>query len=326
MRSWRRFAAVGMAALFIVGACSSAATQAPTQAPTAAPATAAPVTPAPATPAPATPAPATTAPTAAPTEAPTAAPTAAGPVAPDRIKSAGKLVFCTDVSFPPEEFYGADGSTAQGSDVDIANEIGKLWGVKIEIDNTGFDGIIPALKASKCDLVISGMTVTPERSKEVDFAPYLSVGQGLMVIGGNPKGIKSLDDLSGKAVAVQLATTNAATIEAENTKLKAAGKAPIDISTFQADTDAFQQLSLGRVDAYMTDAVVAAYYLSLPENKGKFEISVTVNAEPIGIAIRKDDTGMKDALTAAIDAIYAAGTMKTIVDKWGMASAVNLLK
>jgi polar amino acid transport system substrate-binding protein len=295
MRSPRAFVAAGMAALFIIGACSSSATTAPTAAPSAAPPTAAPAS-------------------------------AAGVVAPDRIKQAGKIVFCTDVSFPPEEFYGADGSTPQGSDIDIANGIGKLWGVTAQIDNTGFDGIIPALKASKCDLIISGMTVTDERSKEVDFAPYLSVGQGLMVAGGNPKAIKSLDDLSGKAVAVQLATTNAATIDAENTQLKAAGKAPIDVTTYQQDTDAFQQLSLGRVDAYLTDAVVAAYYLTLPENKGKFEISVTVNAEPIGIAIRKDDAGMKDAVAAAIDALYADGTIKQAVDKWGMSSAVSLLK
>jgi len=132
------------------------------------------------------------------------APSAAAIVVPDAIKTAGKLVWCVDVSYPPEESYKADGTTAEGSDIDIATEIGTRFGVTTTIDNTGFDGIIPALNASKCDLIISGMNDTAERAKQVAFVDYLKVGQGLLVPAGNPKGIKTLEDLSGKAVAVQL--------------------------------------------------------------------------------------------------------------------------
>ena len=258
--------------------------------------------------------------------APTAAPSAGGIVVPDSIKQAGKVVFCVDISFPPEEFYAEDGVTPQGSDIDIANEIATAFGVKAQIDNTGFDGIIPALKAGKCDLIISGMTVTEERSKEVDFVPYLSVGQGIMVVGGNPKGIKSLDDLSGGAVAVQLATTNEALVKDASDKLVAAGKKPIDIQTFDKDTDAFAQLALGRVDGYVTDSVVAAYYLSIPENKDKVEIVATVNAEPIGIPVRKGEAELNAAVAAVIDQLYASGKMKEIVARWGMTDSVELLK
>ncbi len=248
-------------------------------------------------------------------------------VAPARITTAAKLVFCVDVSYPPEEFYAADGSTAQGSDVDIATEIAKRLGVPVQIDNTGFDGIIPALLATKCDLVISGMNDTPKRAEQVDFVDYLKVGQGLLVATGNPKGIKTLDDLSGKAVAVQLGTTNADALAAANDALVAAGKAKIDIQTYQADTDGFQQLALGRVDAFSTDSPVVAYYNSLPENAGKFEVGGTpIDPAPIGIAMRKDDAGMKDAVTAAIDAMYADGALQAIVDKWGMTDAVVMLK
>src|SRR5512146_2831287 len=163
---------------------------------------------------------------------------------PDAVKTAGKLVWCVDVSYPPEEFYAADGTTAQGSDVDIAAEIAKRFGVSSEVDNTGFDGIIPALLAKKCDLIISGMNSTDERKQQVDFVDYLKVGQSLLVPAGNPQNIKTLDDLSGKAVAVQLGTTNAETLAAKNTEFTNAGKAAIDIQTFQADSDAFQQLAL----------------------------------------------------------------------------------
>ena len=246
---------------------------------------------------------------------------------PDAVKTAGKLVWCVDVSYPPEEFMADDGSTAQGSDVDIANEIGKRFGVTSEIDNTAFDGLVAALKAAKCDLIISGMNDTADRQKEVDFVDYLKVGQGLLVPAGNPKGIHTLDDLSGKAVAVQLGTTNKDALDAANTALTAAGKPAMEIQTFEKDTDAFQQLSLGRVDAFSTDSPVVAYYNSKPENKGKFEIGGTpIDPAPIGIAVGKDRTDLKTAVQAAIDAMYADGTLKSITDKWGMTDAVVFLK
>lgn len=259
----------------------------------------------------------------------TAAPSggAAAITPPDAVKTAGKLVWCVDVSYPPEEFYAADGSTAQGSDIDIANEIGKRFGVTTEIDNTAFDGIVAALLAKKCDLIISGMNDTAERQAQVDFVDYLKVGQGLLVPVGNPKGIHTLDDLSGKTVAVQLGTTNKDALDAANTALTAAGKPAIEIQTFEKDTDAFQQLSLGRVDAFSTDSPVVAYYNSKPENKGKYEIGGTpIDPAPIGIAVNKDNTALKTAVQAAIDAMYADGTMKSITDKWGMTDAVVFLK
>jgi polar amino acid transport system substrate-binding protein len=254
-------------------------------------------------------------------------PSPAGLVPPDRIKTAGKLIFCSDVSYAPEEFFAKDGTTAQGSDIDIAGEIAQKWGVTVEIDNTGFDSIILALNAKKCDLVISGMNDTADRQKQADFVDYLSVGQGLLVPKGNPKGIHTLDDLSGKSVAVQLGTTNLDALNAKNAELKTAGKPAIDIQGFKADTQAFAQLGLGRVDAYSTDSPVVAYYNSLPANAGKYEIGgQPIAPAVIGIAMRKDDTGMKAAVQAAIDAMYADGTLKAIVAKWGMTDAVVFLK
>jgi len=301
----RVFALAG-AAVLAVSACSGGATPVPTAAITAAP---------------------TAAVTAAPTTAATAVPTVAALLVPDRIKTAGKLVFCSDVSYAPEEFFKADGTTPQGDDIDIANAIGKYWGVQVEIDNTGFDSIILALSAKKCDLIISGMNDTAERQKQVDFVDYLKVGQGLLVPKGNPKGIQTLDDLSGKSVAVQSGTTNLDALNAKNVELKAAGKPEINIQEFKQDTQAFQQLGQGRVDAYSTDSPVVAYYNSLPENAGKFEIGgQPISPAVIGIAMRKDDTDMKTAVQAAVDAMYADGSLKAILATWGMTDAVVLLK
>ena len=316
--STRALALVGAAAL-LVGACSgSAATTAPSTAASVAPSVAASVAP--------SVAPSVAASASAAASA-SVAPSAAAVAAPDRIKTAGKLVWCSDVSYAPEEFYAADGKTIQGSDIDIAAHIAQVWGVTNEVDNTSFDSIILSLNAKKCDLIISGMNDTTDRQKQVDFVDYLNVGQGLLVPAGNPKGIHTLEDLSGKSVAVQKGTTNYAALVAENTTLPAAGKAPIKIQVFTQDTSAFQQLGLGRVDAYSTDSPVVAYYNSLPANAGKYEIGgQPIAPAAIGIAMRKDDTGMKAAVQAVIDQMYADGSLAQIVAKWGMTNAVVMLK
>lgn len=307
-----RVAGLAGAAVFLFGACTGGgASTAPSALPSATTASVAP----------------SVAASTAPSVAVSAAPTTAAIVVPDAIKTAGKLVWCVDLSYAPEEFYKPDGTTPQGSDVDIANEISKRFGVTAEIDNTGFDGIIPALTGKKCDLIISGMNDTPERGKVIDFVDYLKVGQGLLVPTGNPKNIKTLEDLSGKTVAVQLGTTNKDALDAESKTLVAAGKPKIEVQSFTADTDAFQQLKLGRVDAYSTDSPVVAYYNSLPENAGKFEVGGTPIAPiPIGVGVRKDASDLKAAVQAAIDGMYADGTLKKIVDTWGMTNAVEFLK
>ncbi len=310
MRRWA-LGSVITTAVIVVGACSSAATPSPSASAAPSAASAAPSAAASAS--------------SAPSASASSAPSPAAIAVPANITSAGKLVFCSDISYPPEESYAADGTTPQGSDIDIANEIAKRFGVKAEIDNTGFDGIIPALNAKKCDLIISGMNDTPTRAQQVNFVDYLKVGQGLVVPAGNPKNLQTLADLSGHSVAVELGTTNKDALDAENKLLIAAGKPKIDIQTFQADTDAFNQLKLGRVDAYSGDSPVCAYYAA--QSNGKFVVGGSPIAPAlIGIAIRKTDTQLTTAVQAAIDAMYADGTMKSIVDKWGMTNAVVLLK
>ncbi|MBJ7472586.1 MAG: transporter substrate-binding domain-containing protein, partial [Solirubrobacteraceae bacterium] len=79
-------------------------------------------------------------------------PAAAAITAPASIKSAGTISFCSDIAYPPMEFY--EGSDPQGADIDIAEELASRMGVEAEFTNTGFDGIIAALQAKKCDAII----------------------------------------------------------------------------------------------------------------------------------------------------------------------------
>jgi polar amino acid transport system substrate-binding protein len=230
------------------------------------------------------------------------------------IKDAGQLVYCSDITYPPEEFY--QGNTPVGSDIDIGNEIAdRVAGVKGEFDNTGFDGIIPALLSKKCDAIISGMNDTADRRKQVDFVDYLSVGQSIMVAVGNPEGVKSLTDLSGLAVAVEIGTTNKDFLDQESEKLKGQGKDPIDVTTFPKDTDAANALKTGKVDAYFGDSPVVAYYIKQDPQSFAFG-GEPVNPLPVGIAVRKEDAGFEDAVKKAVDEMYSDGTMCRILAKW----------
>lgn len=240
---------------------------------------------------------------------------------PPAVKSAGKLVFCTDATYPPEESF--QGGKIVGSDIDIASGVAKLMGVGAEFKNTGFDGIIAALQTKRCDAIISGMNDTPQRRKQVNFVDYLAVGQSIMVRKGNTNHISTLASLSGHTVSVESGTTNRDFLVASSAKLVKQGKDAIDIKTFPKDTDAFAALKAGRVDAYFADAPPVAYY-------AKTDTSVVVaghpiNPFPIGIAIRKGDP-LKGATQKAINQLYRNGTMQKIVARWGLTNAVVLLK
>ena len=234
-------------------------------------------------------------------------------VAPAANAQEEKLVFCSDIAFPPMEFL--EGSEAVGADIDIGNEVAKRIGRTAEFTNVGFDGIIAALQSDLCDAIIAGMNNTPERAKQVDFVNYLFVGQSLVVHAGNPQGITSLETLCGHAAGSQVGTTNLDTINAANDTCLEAGKEGIDVTGFPADTDGILALKADRIDAYETDSPVAAYYIA--QDPQSFEFGgPAIDALPVGIALRKDNTELRDQIQAAIDEMYADGTMMEILEKW----------
>ncbi len=246
--------------------------------------------------------------------------TSTGITAPSNIKSAGKIVYCSDITYPPEEYY--QGTKPVGSDIDIGTEVAKRMGVKAQFDNTGFDAIIAALLAKKCDAIISGMNDTAERRKQVAFVDYIDVGQSFMIQKGNPKNISDIASLAGKSASVEVGTTNKDYLDEQSKKLQSQGKAAIKVVTFPKDTDAANALKTGRVDAYFGDSPVVSYYLS--KDPSSFDVAKkpeVVNPIPVGIAIRKSDSELKLAVQKAIDAMYADGTMKKILAKWQMSAA-----
>src|SRR5690349_7583306 len=143
---------------------------------------------------------------------------------PDRIKSAGKIVYCSDISGPPLGFFDENSQPA-GSDIDLGTELAKRMGVKAEWANTPFSGIVPALQAKNCDAILSQLFDKPARREVVDFVDYMWSSQALLVAKGNPKNIKGLEDLSGIKIAAENGTTIQSMVEEQNKKFTDDGKA-----------------------------------------------------------------------------------------------------
>ncbi|MGC9973899.1 MAG: ABC transporter substrate-binding protein [Gaiellaceae bacterium] len=224
-----------------------------------------------------------------------------------------QIVFCSDTTYPPMESLA--GGKAVGADIDIANAVAKQLGKTAQVNTTGFDVIIPALLDKKCDAIISAMTDTPERAKQVNFADYITVGMLLMVKKGNPANISDLNSLSGKTVAVEGATTEKAALDAQNKTFAKQGKPKITIQIFPKDTNAAIALLAGKVDAYFADATPVLYYMK--KNPG-FEVAgKQIAAAPEGIATRKGDP-LGPKFKKAIATLYSNGEMQKILAKWGI--------
>ena len=234
--------------------------------------------------------------------------------APAAIKSAGEIAFCSDIAYPPLEFY--EGTEPKGADIEIGTELAKRMGVDAEFANTGFDGIIASLKTKKCDAIISSLTNSEERRKEIAFVDYAQFGLATVVKKGTT-GIESIADLAGKEVAVQVGTTTKQTLEAESKNLPT----PIKPVVFPKDTDAANALRAGKVDAWISDAPPAADFIKKTPGQFEFAPLPQIDSAPIGIGLRLDDTELKTALQEGIDAMTADGSLQKILEKWELGDA-----
>jgi polar amino acid transport system substrate-binding protein len=248
----------------------------------------------------------------------------AAPVSPPGdLTNRGTLTIGTNMPYPPMESYtGANLNIPTGADIDLGKAIAQKMGLKVTYVNIpNFDTIIPGLQAHHYDIIMSSMGITPDRAKSLDFVPYMLAGQSIVVVRGNPKQINSLADLSGKTAGVQASTTEQESLDGENAKLKAAGKPLINVQTYKQDSDALAQLSLGRIDAYLTDFPVAAYYISKRPTKLQFG-GKQFGMQTYGIAIRKGDASMLTAVSKAFKLVQKDGEYLAILKHYGLQQGV----
>ncbi|MER5528354.1 ABC transporter substrate-binding protein [Streptomyces sp. NPDC054813] len=249
---------------------------------------------------------------------------------PDDIRKAGVIKVGSDIAYPPVEYMQS--GKAVGVDPDIADALGKQLGVKFEFQNGKFDNLIVGLQANRFNVIMSAMNDTKDRQNGidsdtgkkvgngVDFVDYFTAGTSILVQKGNPKGIKSLDDLCGKVVALQKGTTSEGIAKAQSEKCTKDGNKAIDLQTFDTDPEALLRLKQGASVADLNDFPVAAYNAKTSGGGKDFEVvGEQIEAGPYGIAISKDNTQLRDALQAAVAAIIKNGDYQKILEKWNVA-------
>jgi polar amino acid transport system substrate-binding protein len=221
-----------------------------------------------------------------------------------------KYVIGTDSTYPPFEFVDASG-TIQGFDIDITKALCVEMKAECSFVSVDWDGIIPALQAKKFDMIVSSMSITPEREKLVDFSnKYYNTPPAIAV----PKDstITDVAGLKGKTIGAQTSTThsNYAEKHLADTELKlypTADEYKLDISS-------------GRIDAVIDDVVVLSEWVKSDAGScckilTTLPVDKEINGEGAGIAVRKGDP-LKEKLNAAIAAIRASGEYKKIQDKY----------
>jgi polar amino acid transport system substrate-binding protein len=289
--------AMVLAILLIAAACTTAATPTPG----------------------ATPATGPTAST-APTATPVPTPTLVAQVPSDQLLFAGKLIVCSDLPYPPLEYFDPQGNPI-GSDMDLAAEVAKRLGLQIEVINSVFSTIIEAVNGGRCDIIWSDQNITPERTAAVDMIPYFQAGQAFAVLKGNPSAINTELDLCGKKIGAETGTTEVD--YAQGPLLKKctdAGKPAPDTKQFDHDSDAFLALAANQVDVYFADLPVVAFYVQAQPTQ--FEVSPIPAILPVktGVSVPKTKTGLRDAVKAALLSMITDGTYSGILTKYSVAS------
>lgn len=226
----------------------------------------------------------------------------------------GSFKYCSDPTFPPMESQTTGGKPT-GFDIDMANAIGKYWKVKASFVKTAFPGLLPALGSKRCNMVISGIFVTPDRLKQFPAVAYMKTHRALVVEAGNPKKIKGPNDLSGKNVAVQAGTKYEEYLKSLNEQFKSSGRPQFTLQSYPGDTDAMAQLLIGRADAVLTQDTSGAYQKK--QHPGKLAIAYLFpESDAFGIYYRPADKKLGTALRSAVKALKKNGTLRRLATKY----------
>lgn len=229
----------------------------------------------------------------------------------DKVEPKPVLLVGSETTYPPFEMTNEKGEYV-GFDMDLIKAIAAAEGYDVKVSTLGFDALIPALQADKVDCVISAMSIRPDRQEKVDFSdPYFKAGL-VIAVQKDTQGINSREDLKGKKLAAEVATTGlAASQEIEKQDAKT------QVKVFDAVGEAFMELEKGGVDAVINDMPVTDYYIKTTgKDKVKMVGEVFSATDQYGIAVQKGDTKTLEIINSGLKKVKESGEYDTIYKKW----------
>ncbi len=198
-----------------------------------------------------------------------------------------------------------------GFEIDVANRLARDMGVKAEFIPTKWSGIIPALLTGKFDIIIGGMGIRPERNLKVNFSiPYDYTGMSIVAHRKLAAGFRKLDDFNSPAVSIASRTGTTAAAAAKRFMPKAT------LRLFDDESQAFQELLLGRVYAVVASAPLPAYQAIAHPDRLFLPLKDDFTREPIGFALRKGDFDSLNFLDNWIRVTEAEGWLAERKQYW----------
>ncbi|MEC6746378.1 cystine ABC transporter substrate-binding protein [Pseudomonas qingdaonensis] len=223
-----------------------------------------------------------------------------------KIKDSGSISVGLEGTYPPFSFVDTDGKLT-GFEVELSEALAKELGVKARLQPTKWDGILAALESKRLDIVVNQVTISDERKKKYDFSePYTVSGIQALVLTKNKDTIKTAQDLAGKKVGVGLGTNYEQWLKDNVPKAI--------IKTYDDDPSKLQDLRVGRIDAILIDRLAALEYA----RKAKDTIAAgdAFSRQEAGVALRKGEPELLDAINKALDKLRADGTLKKLSEKY----------
>ncbi|GAB5343200.1 ABC transporter substrate-binding protein [Pseudomonas edaphica] len=220
-----------------------------------------------------------------------------------------------DPTYPPLEYRDPQGKMI-GFDIELGDEICRRIAVKCEFVQSSFDGLIPGLLARKFDGVLSSLSITEQRLKQIDFSDKLSNPSTRLVARTGSGILPTPTGLQGKTVGYQQGTIQESYAR---TYWKVSG---IKLQAYASQDQVYADLLNGRIDASLQDEVQASYaFLKTDQGKGyEFAGPIIVDAKVLGsgtaIGIRKEDQDLKRSINKAIAGMLADGTYQKIASKY----------
>ena len=231
------------------------------------------------------------------------------------IKASGELKIGVEAAYVPFT-YREDGKIV-GYDVELAEIFCKTLGVKPNLIDTAWAGVIPSLYAKKFDLIMSAMSYTKERVERVAFSiPYAEASQALLIRAADASAIKGVSDLNSRVVAIKLGSPGQILQERINAGLKAAGGSGFkEVRTFDDHPSAYVALAQNRVDTVLNTIPTLAMVLN--DAPGRYAMVKGIGADNwAGIAVRKEDPEIVAFLNGELARLKADGTLYQLQEKW----------
>ena len=223
-----------------------------------------------------------------------------------KIKEQGEIIVGTDATYPPMESIDEEGNFF-GMDIDIAKEIASDLGVKAKFKNIIWEEVFAAVKQGEVDMIISSITITPERAKTMSFSdPYFNAGQVIVIRTDKKEIIKGVEDLVGHALGVQTETTS----EKEAKKYTA----PALVKSYENYDLAKEDLLGGEIDAIIIDYPAAVGMVV--REKDLQIVGTPFTQEFYGIATQKNQKALLSQINRTIRRLKREEELKVLEEKW----------